>query len=255
MTPSPPGRRPPAIMGPIHVLGAGGIGCAVGYFLRAAGASVTFVEASAAKLAAGRARGVRVDARGPLPADFVPFAQWQPPAGAVILLCTKTYHNPTVLTRLRDAPPVHLVPIQNGFDPDLAAWPPHAEGVAAFVSECAPDRPHTRLTRRGRLHLGPAGPAALHQMGLAGDLAGLLAGAPFRVALVEDVLPYKYTKLMYNAALSPLAAAAGVDNGGLLRRGALRSQFFALLRENHAILRHAGAKLGKVGPLRPAAVA
>jgi 2-dehydropantoate 2-reductase len=35
----------------------------------------------------------------------------------------------------------------------------------------------------------------------------------------------------------------------------VRALFFALLRENHAVLRGAGAPLGKVGPFHPATVA
>ena len=73
--------------------------------------------------------------------------------------------------------------------------------------------------------------------------------------VVPDILPYKYAKLMYNAAISPLASAAGIDNGDVLRRGDVRSLFFALLRENHAILTRAGVKLGKIGPLHPTTVA
>jgi 2-dehydropantoate 2-reductase len=86
-------------------------------------------------------------------------------------------------------------------------------------------------------------------------LADRLSRGPFRVEVVPDILPFKYTKLMYNAAISPLASAAGVDNGALLRFPRLRGLFFALLRENHAILKGAGVVLGKVGPLRPATVA
>jgi 2-dehydropantoate 2-reductase len=71
---------------------------------------------------------------------------------------------------------------------------------------------------------------------------------------VPDVRPYKHTKLMYNAAISPLAAAAGLDNGQLLSVPAARRLFFALLQENHAILAGAGLPLGTVGPFRPATV-
>lgn len=93
-------------------------------------------------------------------------------------------------------------------------------------------------------------------MDIVRDLAGRLApAAPFRVEVVPDIRPYKYTKLMYNAAISPLAAAAGLDNGELLRRPRLRRLFFDLLRENYAILRSAGVALGKVGPFHPRRVA
>ena len=88
------------------------------------------------------------------------------------------------------------------------------------------------------------------------ELAAVLRKtAPFRVAVVPDILPYKYTKLMYNAAISPLAAAAGLDNGQLLRWPRARQLFFDLLRENYAILCGAGVPLGKVGPLHPHTVA
>ena len=60
---------------------------------------------------------------------------------------------------------------------------------------------------------------------------------------------------MYNAAISPLAAAAGVDNGALLSVPAARRLFFTLLQENYRILSAAGVELGTVGPFRPRTVA
>jgi 2-dehydropantoate 2-reductase len=81
--------------------------------------------------------------------------------------------------------------------------------------------------------------------------AALRRGAPFRVEVVPDILPYKHTKLMYNAAIGPLAAAAGLDNGELLSMPLARRLFFRLLRENYAILHGAGVPLGKVGPFHP----
>src|SRR5947208_3260490 len=74
------------------------------------------------------------------------------------------------------------------------------EGIASFVSECLPRRTHTRITRNGRLHFGPRRrPGAPPADGRWDALAGLLGRhAPFRVVRVPDVLPYKYTKLLYN---------------------------------------------------------
>ena len=57
-------------MDAIHVVGAGGIGCALGYALRAAGVPVVFVEVNPAKVAAGQSGGrdrVLAHGRGPLP--------------------------------------------------------------------------------------------------------------------------------------------------------------------------------------------
>jgi 2-dehydropantoate 2-reductase len=244
-------------MDAIHIVGAGGIGCAVGYVLARAGARVVLVESSPERLAWGLEHGLRLDELPPLRVPLVSFESWQPPAAGVVMLCTKCYDNAAVLARLPDG--VDLVPIQNGFDPALGSRPAHVAGIASFVSEANPGQTHTRITRGGKLHLGPAGrtggPAQQRLRDLAAALAGFLRQAPFRVMLVEDVLPYRFTKLLYNAALCPLAAAGGLDNGDVLRLPHVRDLFFALLRENHAILSRAGLPLGKVGPLAPGTVA
>jgi 2-dehydropantoate 2-reductase len=241
----------------IHIVGAGGIGCAVGHSLARAGVRVTFIEADENKLAWGRRQGVAIAGREAQPADFATFRSWQPDPGVPVLLCTKCYDNAAVLERLSES--AVLVPIQNGFDPALETRPAHVEGVASFVSECEPGRTLTRITRGGKLHLGVNRAAgADDERSLTervAQLAHLLRRAPFPVVVVPDVRPFKYTKLMYNAALSPLASAAGIDNGEILSQRRIRALFFALLRENHAILSSAGLALGKIGPLEPATVA
>src|SRR5205823_1901601 len=160
---------------------------------------------------------------------FVQFCDWEPEPGAVVLLCTKCYDNSAVLNRLPEK--TVLIPVQNGFDADLQPGPDDMEGIASFVSECDLQQTRTRITRRGLLHLG-----ARHASGTdvakarLRELAELLQNAPFRVRVVEDILPFKYTKLMYNAAIGPLAAAAGLDNGQLLSVACARRLFFGLLR-------------------------
>jgi 2-dehydropantoate 2-reductase len=87
------------------------------------------------------------------------------------------------------------------------------------------------------------------------SLAGWLKKSPlFRVRIVPDILPYKHTKLMYNAAIGPIAAAAGLDNGQLLSIAKPRCLFFELLRENYSILHDAGVRLETIGPFHPATV-
>jgi 2-dehydropantoate 2-reductase len=248
-------------MEPIYVVGAGGIGCAVGHTLCAAGVPVTFVDANPHKVRWGQDNGVGVDGRQSQPATFLHFEDWQPAPATTVILCTKCYDNAVVLSRL--PPTVYIVPIQNGFDSVLDGRLNDVEGIASFVSECYPNRTQTRITRNGRLHLGMRGDTVSSSTGktAAGPAAPLGAWmdrlrrhAPFRVEMVPDILPYKYTKLMYNAAISPLAAAAGLDNGQLLSIPKARQLFFALLRENYAILRAAKIRLGKVGPFHPETV-
>jgi 2-dehydropantoate 2-reductase len=139
-------------MDAVHIVGAGGIGCAVGYGLCSSGLSVLFVDADASKIDWGRRHGVAVDDLPPRRAAFIAFDDWQPPANAVILLCTKCYDNAAVLERIPAS--ATLIPIQNGFDPLLHARGHAVEGIASFVSECLPHRTHTRITRAGRLHFG-----------------------------------------------------------------------------------------------------
>jgi 2-dehydropantoate 2-reductase len=242
----------------VHIVGSGGIGCAVGHALCTIGAPVTFVDVDPAKIGWGRRHGVVVDRLPPRPAMFVAFEDWQPPADCTVLLCTKCYDNAAVLARISAS--VCLIPIQNGFDPLLHGRDHALEGIASFVSECLPHQTHTRITRAGRLHFGYRRSAVGHRheipscIRMLAESRGPIAGGRIRVEMVPDILPYKYTKLMYNAAISPLASAAGVDNGQLLWQRRARGLFFDLLRENHAILRRAGIPLGKVGPLHPSTV-
>jgi 2-dehydropantoate 2-reductase len=237
------------------IVGAGGIGCAVGYALCAAGASVTFVDADVEKVRWGKSHGVRVDRHAPRQAEFQNFSQWTPTTKVPVLLCTKCYDNATVLARLPSA--TTLIPIQNGFDQALEARGSFPEGIASFVSECYPQRSHTRITRAGKLHLGTHPVASSGQNGeqlenVLDGLASLLRRSGlFRVQRVSTILPYKHTKLMYNAAIGPLAAAAGLDNGQLLSVRPARRLFFELLRENYDILHAAGVPLGKIGPFHP----
>lgn len=238
-------------MSPIHVVGAGGIGCAVGHALCWAGADVTFIDADQDKVAWGREHGVGIDGRPPFPATFTHFDDWFPPEDALVILCTKCYDNAAVLARVPSG--ATIVPIQNGFDLSPRLRAPGLEGIASFISECHPRQTQTRITRRGRLHLGfrekTTDPTLDRTLT---ELAERIAPhAAFRLAVVPEILPYKYTKLMYNAAISPLASAAGIDNGKLLSHGPARRLFFGLIRENFRILSGAGVPLAKIGLFHP----
>lgn len=242
-------------MDAIYIIGAGGIGSAVGYALRAAGVSVVFVEKDAAKLEDGRKHGVQIDQRPRHSAEFLHFEDWQPVPGAWVLLCTKCYDNAAALERV--TVPVRLLPIQNGFDGSLDQFGHAYEGVASFVAENERGTMHTRITRAGALHLGRKGAACAgapdnELRALANALA---RGKLFGVKVVPSIEPFKHTKLMYNAAISPLAAASGIDNGQLLSVPAARRLFFALIQENHTILTSAGKELGRIGPCHPATAA
>lgn len=237
-----------------HVIGAGGIGVALGWALARAGWSVTMVEANPEKIRAGQRDGMSLDgvaAGGDV--RFVDFEGWAPSAEAVTLLCTKTYDNPAVLARLTVRQ--RLFPVQNGFDRALEESDHPCEGIASFVSQGERDRPAARITRRGELFLGGRRPLAEQEGSLVETLAeALRTGGREQVQIVTSTNPYKWSKLMYNSAISPLAAAAGIDNGELLGDPLAQRLFFALLRENYAILRRRGVPLARIGPFHPRTV-
>lgn len=223
---------------------------ALGWSLARAGWDVTLVDVDPRKLEAGRQEGISVDGVSERNVRLSDFAAWKPPENAVLLLCTKTYDNAAVLARRPRRR--WLVPVQNGFDPELNASLHPCEGIASFVSQCDRDRPATRITRPGALYLGGRRKLSPEEGGLLESLStGFSRGGLKSVRVVERIAPYKASKLMYNAAISPLAAGAGVDNGQLLSDPLAQRLFFALLLENYAILHRAGVELARVGLFHP----
>jgi 2-dehydropantoate 2-reductase len=238
----------------VHIVGVGGIGAVLAWSLARAGWAVTLVESRPDKVAAGRTDGLIIAGQPPLKLPFVHFSDWQPPSDTTVLLCTKTYNNAEVLARLDSCR--HLVPVQNGYDTLLESRDNPGEGIASFVSECERDRPLTRITRPGSLHIGARRTTKAEERAELANLAGAFKqGGLFSVQLVEDVRPFKAAKLMYNSAISPLAASAGVENAELLTDPLAKRLFFGLLLENYAVLRHAGLRLAKIGPFHPDTVA
>lgn len=245
--PPTPGRA-------VHVVGAGGIGIPLAWSLSRAGWPVTLVDAHPGKVASAARDGIAVGGHPPAALAILDFAHWVPEPRSIVLLCTKTYDNAEVLRKLPDS--AFLVPVQNGFDLELDARGHAGEAIASFVSECERDRPATRITRPGSLHIGRRRKSTPAEDGTLAAIAGALrAGGLFRVEEVRAIRPYKATKLMYNAAISPLAAAAGIDNGELLTDPLARRLFFGLLQENYAILRAAREPLARIGPFHPVVVA
>lgn len=209
------------------------------------------VDSNPEKIAAGRRGEMMLDGQPIRGAHFIHFDEWVPPTDEVVLLCTKTFDNAPVLQRITDTQA--LVPIQNGYDGKLEERDHHAEAIASFVSECPADRLSARITRAGSLHIGPrrkATSAAEHEH-INALASAFIEGKLFPVKRVSDIGPFKATKLMYNAAISPLAASAGVDNAELLIEPLTQKIFFALLQENYSILRYAGLTLEQIGPFHP----
>ncbi len=238
------------------VVGAGGIGICLAMALHQAGCRVQLIESSETKLLHGNQNGVQIAGFPPVRLPMKPFQDWNPNPNSPIFLCIKGYHTSLVLEKI--PPHCPIIPIQNGFDEALAARAQSLEGIASWISECDPKVPLTRITRRGSLHFGPATGnrdfAGIGQNWLKA-LAGPLKNLGIRAKFTQDVRPYKATKLIYNAAISPIASAAGIDNSQLLTDPLARRWFFALLAENIAIMKLRNIPLAKIGPFMPNTVA
>ena len=178
------------------------------------------------------------------------FDDWSPSSEDLIPLCTKCYDNRVVLERIPSS--AEIIPVQNGFDTELVDRL-EVEGIASFVTECTPGRTHTLIIRPGQLHLGISTAADGRNPPIPIEpLAETLERhRNFTVKRVDSVLPYKDTKVMYNAAMSPIAAVAGLDNGQLLTISDARRLFFGLPRENYQILPGAGAPLERLAHSLP----
>ncbi|MEY4790501.1 MAG: hypothetical protein RLZ61_2719 [Planctomycetota bacterium] len=233
-----------------HVIGAGGIGLAIATSLYKAGKKVLLIENNPEKIAFCKAHGAMVDKQS-FPINIEAFKDWSPCPNVVNILCVKCYNNDEILKKTNDQS--LLFPIQNGFDELLTSRPLIGEGIASFISECAPKKTITNITRIGKLHLGPIQPWT--NMPLLFELKSALRQGGIDSHLVAWSLPYKNTKLMYNAAISPLTSAGGLENAALLKPGKLRTLFFQFLLENHAILKASNQPMGTIGPFHPDKVA
>ncbi|NBY03684.1 MAG: hypothetical protein EBQ87_17180 [Planctomycetes bacterium] len=205
-----------------HVIGAGGIGLAIATSLYKAGKQVLLIENNPEKIAFCKAHGVILDSQS-FPINIDSFENWTPSPNVVNILCVKCYNNSEILKRTHTHP--LLFPIQNGFDERLLSQPLLGEGIASFISECAPKKTVASITRGGKLHLGPT--QAWANMPLLFELKTALKHGGLDAHLVKWILPFKNTKLMYNAAISPLTSAGGLENAALLKPGKLRTLFLS----------------------------
>ena len=235
----------------ITVVGAGGIGCSIAATIQHSGQPVKLVEICQQKITWAQENGIQVTG---IPTQFIPiqsFRTWEPVDGEINVLCIKSYNNKLIVGKKIDWN--QSITIQNGFNELLTSISRNGEGIASYIAECQPGKTQVAITRGGKLHLGTF-PGKESALPFYKRLAQWIRIPLVRTEITTNITKYKYTKFLYNCAISPLASGCGVDNGQLLANPRIRPLFLGLLRENLEIMASANIELGKVGPFQPKTV-
>ncbi len=231
------------------IMGTGALGTVFGGLLRRAGHHVDFLGRGA-HFDALRHQGLNIDGiwgevhLGPVPV---------PPAGArhwydVVLLCVKSFDTQAACRQIKDLVQPHglIVSIQNGLGnlETIAHECPAATPVGARVIFGA------RISRPGvatvtvyadKVLLGLPQPAAAPPR--LPQVAGHLHQAGIPTAVVQDIIPHLWAKVLYNGALNPLGAILGVTYGELAANPHTRQLMEALIAEMYTVATAKGVHL------------
>lgn len=235
----------------INIVGAGGIGCSLGATIHHAGHPVKLIEACYQKISWSHVNGIQVSG---IPTQSIPiqdFESWNPKSNEINIICLKSYKNKLIQSKRLNWQ--NSITVQNGFEPSLLNEDRVGEGIASYIAECDPQKTLVRITRPGALHLGTFC-GKEEKLPFIKSIAKLIKIPKVKVITTDNIYKFKYTKFLYNCAISPLASGCGIDNGQLLAHPKIRPLFLDLLRENLGILNRANIELGKVGPFAPGTV-
>jgi 2-dehydropantoate 2-reductase len=235
-------------------MGAGSVGCFLGGMLQAAGAEVHFAGRPRV-LSALQAHGLTLtdlDGRRHRLAPAALRLHEAPPQGlapSLVLLCVKTAATTEAAATLGAALPAGtpVVSMQNGIGNAAAAQAaaPHLTvlpGLVGFnIAETAP----------GCWHRGSSGILAAQDHPVLRAWQSAFAAAGLPLSLHADLRPLQWGKLLLNLN-NPVNALSGLPlRAQLLDRG-YRRVLADLQAEALAVLRAAGIRPAKVGPVPPA---
>lgn len=234
----------------IVVVGAGAVGSLFGAALVEGGHSVVLVGRPD-HVAAVRAKGLTIEGPRPRTVRLEATTDVGHASADAILVTVKTFHLAATSAAIaREIPlPTPLLLLENGLGIEAVAeeglrtggWPSPRGWLVRGVNSVpatwiAPGR--VRETGRGEVLLpGPDAPTeALDHVALFRDL---LQSARIPVRLATDFEREVWRKALVNAAINPVTALHGVENGEVLH-GPLRAEAVRLLREAQAAARAEG---------------
>ena len=224
----------------VAVIGCGAIGSLyAAHLARVAGVHVWAVDPWAEHVAAMNARGLRVTGLASFTAGVQARTDGSDlPACDFGLVATKAPHTRAALA---DAA---VVSVQNGLGNEevIAELVPRVIRGSIVTAGAIAAPGVVRYDAPGDSWFGPFEPQPA-TMAEVEQLAGLLTAGGLRTHAVKDARGPQWTKVIFNAATSPLAALTGLPVGRVCTDTGLRRQVDRLIAEAELVCAHAGIVL------------
>jgi 2-dehydropantoate 2-reductase len=237
------------VTGPVRiaVIGCGAIGSLyAAHLARVPGAEVWAVDPWAEHVAAMELRGLRVTGL----ASFVARVHARADGGDLPpcdfgLVATKALHTRAAIEGARRAlADAAVVSLQNGLGNEevIAEFVPRVIRGSIITAGAVVEPGVVRYDARGDSWFGPfeARPAPL---GAVEQLARLLTDGGLRTHALADARGPQWTKVIFNAATSPLAALTGLSVGRVCTDTGLRREVGRLIAEAVAVCERTGISL------------
>jgi 2-dehydropantoate 2-reductase len=237
------------VTGPVRiaVIGCGAIGSLyAAHLARVPGAEVWAVDPWAAHIAAIESRGLRVTGL----AGFVARVHATTRGGDLPLcdfglVATKALHTGAAVEAARRAlAGAAVVSLQNGLGNEevIAAFVPRVIRGSIITAGAVVEPGVVRYDARGDSWFGPFEPRPA-PLGEVEQLARLLTDGGLRTHALADARGPQWTKVIFNAATSPLAALTGLSVGRVCTDTGLRREVDRLIAEAVAVCERTGISL------------
>ena len=231
----------------VAVIGCGAIGSLyAAHLARVPGVDVWAVDPWAEHVDAMNARGLRVTGL----ADFVARVHARTegsdlPACDFGVVATKAPHTRAAVEGAQAAVAnAAVVSVQNGLGNEevIAELVPHVVRGSIITAGAIAAPGVVRYDAPGDSWFGPFEPQPA-TMTEVEQLAGLLSAGGLRTHALKDARGPQWTKVIFNAATSPLAALTGLSVGRVCTDTGLRQQVDRLIAEAEVVCAHAGIVL------------
>lgn len=233
----------------VAVIGCGAIGSLyAAHLARVPGVEVWGVDPWVEHVDAMQARGLRVTGLADFTAEVHARTDGSDlPACDFGIVATKAQHTRAAITGAREAVGnAAVVSVQNGLGNEevIAELVPRVMRGSIITAGAVIEPGVVRYDARGDSWFGPFEPRPA-DMGEVEQLARLLTDGGLRTHALRDARGPQWTKVIFNAATSPLAALTGLSVGRVCTDAGLGQQVGRLIAEGVAVCDRAGIVLAR----------